>query len=61
MKSLLFSVPLEGNCSIRTFNEELIGCIGPDAGIYRFNVSSNFTFIPITYFIPDRSPTVSHP
>jgi hypothetical protein len=55
VKSLLFSVPLQGNYSIRAFNEDVIGFIGRDADLYRFNVSSNFAFIANADFIPDSS------
>jgi hypothetical protein len=60
VKSLLFSVPLEGNYSIRAFNEGLIGFIGTDAGFRPFDVSSNVSFIPNAYFIPNSSTTASN-
>jgi hypothetical protein len=57
VKSFLFSVPLEGNYSIRAFNDDLMGFIGTDAGLYPFDVSSDFLFVPNAYFIPDSSKT----
>jgi hypothetical protein len=59
VKSLLFSVPSEGNYSIRVLNEGLIGFIETEAGVSSFNVWSDFCFISEVHFIPDSSPTPS--
>jgi hypothetical protein len=56
VKSLLFSIPLQGNYSIRAFNEALIGFLGIDTDLSPFDVLSNFSFVSNAYFIPDCSP-----
>jgi hypothetical protein len=58
VKSLLFSLPSQGHYSIRGLNENLMGFFETESGLWSFNVSSNFSFIPEVHFIPGNLPTL---
>jgi hypothetical protein len=58
VKSLLFSVPSQGNYSIQAFSDGLMGVLETSGGLYSFDVSS-YIFISEVSFSPRSSPTLA--
>jgi hypothetical protein len=57
VKSLIVSVPSQGHYSIRALRSGSDGFFETDAGLWSFDVSSNFSFVPSAHFMTGGLPT----